>query len=59
MMDKTKHIRLLSTASVDNTSKFAHVDDHDKRPKMCGWPPKHVNPLPHKEKELHETLHQN
>ena len=56
VMDKPEYIRLLSAASVDNTSKFAHVDD--KRPKMRGRPPKHFHPLLQKEKELHETLHQ-
>lgn len=55
-MDKLECIRLLSAASVDNTSKFTHVDD--KRPKMRGRPPKHFHPLLQKEKELHETLHQ-
>ena len=34
VMDKPEYIRLLGAASVDNTSKFTHVDD--KRPKMCG-----------------------
>ena len=56
VMDKLEYIRLLSAASVDNTSKFTHVDD--KRPKMRGRPPKHFHPLLQKEKELHETLHQ-
>ena len=55
-MDKPEHIRPLSAASVDNTSKFTHVDD--KRPKMRGRPPKHFHPLLQKEKELHEILHQ-
>ena len=55
-MDKPEYTRLLSAASVDNTSKFAHVND--KRPKMRGRPPKHFHPLLQKEKELHETLHQ-
>ena len=27
VMDKTEYIRLLSATSVDNTSKFIHVDD--------------------------------
>ena len=56
VMDKPEYIRLLSAASVDNTSKFTHVDD--KRPKMRGRPPKHFHPLLQKEKELHETLYQ-
>ena len=41
VMDKPEYIRLLSAASVDNTSKFTHVDD--KRPKMRGRPPKHFH----------------
>ena len=56
VMDKSEYIRLLSAASVDDTSKFTHVDD--KRPKMRGRPPKHFHPLLQKEKELHETLNQ-
>ena len=43
VMDKPEYIRLLSAASVDNTSKFTHVDD--KRPKMRGRPPKHFHLL--------------
>ena len=53
-MDKTDYIRLLSAASVDNTSKFIHVDD--KRPKSRGRPSKHYHPLLQKEKELRTTL---
>ena len=49
------YIRLLSAASVDNTSKVIHVDD--KRPKSRGRPSKHYHPLLHKEKELRTTLH--
>ena len=55
-MDKLEYIRLLSVASIDNISKFTHVDD--KRPKMRGHAAKHFNPLLQKEKELHETLYQ-
>ena len=54
VMDKTDYIRLLSAASVDNTSKFIHVDD--KRPKSRGRPSKHYHPLLQKEKELRTTL---
>ena len=54
VMDKADYIRLLSSASVDNTSKFIHVDD--KRPKSRGRPPKHYHPLLRKEKrELKEA----
>ena len=56
VMDKLEYIRLVSAASVDNSSKFTHVDD--KRPKMRGRPPKHFHALLQKEKELHDTLHQ-
>jgi len=52
VVDKLGYIRLPSAASVDNTSKFTHVDD--KR----GRPPKHFHPLLQKEKELHEILQQ-
>lgn len=48
VMDKADYIRLLSAASVDNTSKFIHVDD--KRPKSRGRPPKHYHPLLQKER---------
>ena len=53
-MDKADYIRLLSAASVANTSKFIHVDD--KRPKSRGRPPKHYHPLLQKEKELRTVL---
>ena len=49
VMDKTEYIRLLSAASVDNTSKFVPVDE--KRPKKRGRPPKHFHPLLQKERE--------
>ena len=54
VMDKTDYIRLLSAASVDNTSKFIHVDD--KRPKSRGRPSKQYHPLLQKDKELRTTL---
>lgn len=54
VMDKTDYIRLLSTASVDITSKFIHADD--KRPKSRGRPSKHYHRLLQKEKELRTTL---
>ena len=54
--DKTEYISRLSSASFDDTSKFARVDD--KRPNLRGPPPKHFDPLLQKEKEAHSILHQ-
>ena len=48
VMDKTEYIRLLSAASIDNTSKFVHVDE--KRPKRRGRPAQHFHPLYRKKK---------
>ena len=56
VMDKTEYIRLLSAASIDNTSKFVHVDE--KRPKRRGRPAQHFHPLLQKEKELRTALRQ-
>ena len=56
VMDKSEHLRLLSAASVDDTMKFARVDD--KRPNLRGRPPKHYHPLLQKEKDLNSILHQ-
>ena len=55
VMDKCEYIRLLSAASIDDTTKFSRVDD--KRPNLRGRPPKHYHPLLQKEKDLHSTLH--
>ena len=55
-MDKAEHIRLLSAASIDDSSKFLYVDD--KRPKSRGRPPKHFHPLLKKEKDVNTILHQ-
>ena len=55
VMDKFEYIRLLSAASIDNTSKFSYVDK--QRPKQRGRPPKHFHPLFQKEKQLHSILH--
>ena len=55
-MEQTEYMRLLSAASVDNTSKFIHVDD--RRPKTRGRPPKHYHPLLQKEKKLLTTLNE-
>ena len=55
VMDKSEYLRLLSAASVDDTTKFARVDD--KRPNLRGRPPKHYHPLLQKEKDVHSVLH--
>ena len=56
VMDKSEYLRLLSAASVDDTTNFARVDD--KRPNLRGRPPKHYHPLLQKEKDaLHSMLH--
>ena len=56
VMNKTEYIDLLKTASVNDTSKFAPVDD--KRPKTRGRPPKPFHPLLVKEKEVKTALHE-
>ena len=48
-----EYLRLLSQASINDTSKFHLVDS--ERPKTRGRPPKYYHPLLQKEKEL-ETL---
>ena len=53
---KSQHIRLLSSASIDDVTKFERVDD--KRPNLRGRPPKHFHPLLQKEKDVHSILHQ-
>ena len=54
-MDKSEYLRLLSAASIDDTTKFSRVDD--KRPNLRGRPPKHYHPLLQKEKDVHSILH--
>ena len=54
VMDKTEYIRLLSEASVNDTSKFRSVPL--ERPKSKGRPPKHNHPLLSKEKTLQSTV---
>ena len=54
IMDKAEYTRLLSAASIDDTSKFVHVDD--KRSKSRGRPPKHFHPLLQKEKDVNTVL---
>ena len=56
VMDKSQYIRLLRSASIDDVTKFARVDD--KRPNLRGRPPKHFHPLLQKEKDVHSILHQ-
>ena len=56
VMNKSQHIRLLSSASIDGVTKFARVDD--KRPNLRGRPPKHFHPLLQKEKDVHSVLYQ-
>ena len=55
VMDKSEYILLLSVASIDDATKFAHVDD--KRPNLRGCPPKHYRTLLQKEKDVHSILH--
>ena len=43
VMDKSEYLRLLSAASIDDTTKFSRVND--KRPNLRGRPPKHYHPL--------------
>ena len=54
-MDKSEYVRLLSAASIDDTTKFSRVDD--KRPNLRGRPPKHYHPLLQKKKDVHSILH--
>ena len=55
VMDKSEYLRLLSAASIDDTTKFSRVDD--KRPNLRGRPPKHYHSLLQKEKDVHSILH--
>lgn len=55
VMDRDQYLRLLSEASISDSTKFAHIDQH--RPKTRGRPPKHFHPLLEKEKQLHERAH--
>ena len=54
-MDRDQYLCLLSEASINDSTKFAHIDQH--RPKTRGRPPKHFHPLLEKEKQLHERVH--
>ena len=51
--DKPDYIRLVSAASIDDTNKFAGVDD--KRQNLRGRP--HYHPILQKEKDVHSILH--
>ena len=53
-MDKSEYLRLLSEASINDTTKFRTVDP--ERPKTRGRPPKHYHPLLQKEKDLESTV---
>ena len=53
-MDKSEYLRLLSEASINDTTKFISVDP--ERPKTRGRPPKHYHPLLQKEKDLESTV---
>ena len=55
VMDKSEYLRLLSAASIDDTTKFLRVDD--KRPNLRGRQPKHYHPLLQNEKDVHSILH--
>ena len=50
VMDKTEYVRLLTEASISDTTKFSAVSKD--RPRTRGRPPKHFHPLLQKEKEL-------
>ncbi|PFX28899.1 hypothetical protein AWC38_SpisGene6396 [Stylophora pistillata] len=53
-MDKTEYIRLLSDASIKDTTKFTPINT--ERPKTRGRPPKHYHPLLQKEKQLESVV---
>ena len=53
-MDKSEYLRLLSEASINDTTKFRAVDA--ERPKTRGRPPKRYHPLFQKEKDLESTV---
>ena len=54
VMDKSEYLRLLSEASINETTKFRAVDP--ERPKTRGRPPRHLHPLLQKEKELESIV---
>jgi len=54
VMDRTEYIRLLSEASITDTSKFVPVNN--ERPNTRGRPPKHYHPLLRKEKHLESVV---
>ena len=55
-MDRDQYLRLLCEASINDSTKFAHIYQH--RPKTRGRPPRHFHPLLEKEKQLHEKVHE-
>ena len=54
IMGKSEYLRLLSEASINDTTKFRALDP--ERPKTRGRPPKHYHPLLQKEKDLESTV---
>ena len=54
VMDKSDYVRLLSEASINDTTKFKPVDS--ERPSRRGRPPKHYHPLLEKEKHLDSVV---
>ena len=54
-MDKSDYVRLLSEASINDTTKFKPVESD--KPSKVGRPPKHYHPLLEKEKHLESVVH--
>ena len=54
-MDKSDYVRLLSEASINDTTKFKPVESD--RPSKVGRLPKHYHPLLEKEKHLESVVH--
>ena len=53
-MDKSEYLRLLSEASINDTSKFRPVDT--ERPKTRGRPAKYYHPLLQREKQISAVI---
>ncbi len=53
-MDKSEYLRLLSEASINDTTKFRALDQD--RLKTRGRPPKYYQPFLEKEKDLESTV---
>ena len=54
VMDKSEYLRLLSEASINDTSKFRPVDT--ERPKTRGRPAKYYHPLLQREKQISAVI---